>query len=175
MYLKSGVDYYLVNLDGIVIVCKSGESIVSPNFKIKLLSYPDINKVNMMLTSGMKETDINEEIVKKCVVSIIGFENEELDIDLSPAGVIDHLATKIKLNSMLITEDIEKSFEILHQSCSIYERIALVVAHFSNHSFEYCKELPIDELVKRYALCSIAFPLQAPPLVFNVEEESKVG
>lgn len=175
MYLKSGVDYYLVNLDGIVIVCKSGESILSPNFKIKLLSYPDINKVNMMLASGMKESDVNEEVVKKCLISIIGFENEELDIDQSPAGVIDHLATKIRLNSTMVIEDIEKSFEILHQSCSIYERIALVVSHFTNQTYDYCKELPIDELVKRYALCSIAFPSQAPALVFEVEEESKVG
>lgn len=174
MYLKSGVDYYLVNLDGIVIVCKSGESIVSPNFKIKLLSYPDINKVNMMIASGMKEADINEEIVKKCIISIIGFENEELDIDESPAGIVDHIATKIRLNSMLLFEDIEKSFETFVLNTSLYDRIALVVAHFTNNTYEFTKELPIDELLKRYSICHLSFP-GVPPIILEEQKESKVG
>lgn len=174
MYLKSGNDYFLVNLQGISIICKSGLAILSPNIKIKLMSYPDINKVQMMEASGMKESDINEEICNKCVVSLLGFEEEEIDFDESPAGVIDHLATKIKLNSILIVNNIEESYGKMVVACSLYERLAMVVAYYTNNTYEFTQNLPIDELLKRYTLCSLSFR-DVPPLESNVEEESKVG
>ena len=33
MYLKSGIDYYLLNLKELTITCKSGNVLVSPNLK----------------------------------------------------------------------------------------------------------------------------------------------
>lgn len=174
MYLKSGNDYYLVNLQGISIICKSGLAILSPNIKIKLMSYPDINKVEMMQASGMKEADINEEICNKCVISLIGFEEEEIDFEESPAGVIDHLATKIRLNSLLIIENIEDSYQKMVAACSLFERLVMVVSYYTNNTYEYTQNLPIDVLIKRYTLCSLAFK-DVPAIEFNVEEESRVG
>lgn len=174
MYLKSGVDYYLVNLNGITIICKSGLVIQSPNIKFKLLSYPDINKIEMMESSGMKESDINEEIFLKSVIAVIGFEDEEIDIDESPAGIVDHVATKIKLNSILLLKDIEDTYQQLAASCSLLERLAITVAYYTNNTYEYTQSLPIDELFKRYALCSLTFR-DVPPIEANVEQESKVG
>lgn len=173
MYLKSGVDYYIVNLEGITIVCKSGLNIFSPKIKFKLLSYPDINKIHTMTSSGMSELDINEEIFNKCVLSIIGFEDEEIDMDESPAFVVDHIANKIRLNSLSILEDVEASFSAFLNTASLNERLALVVAHFTNQTYEYTQKLPVDELFKRYALCHIAFGVE--PLILPKEEESKVG
>lgn len=174
MYLKSGNDYYLVNLEGISIVCKSGLAILSPNIKIKLLSYPDINKIEMMQMSGMKDTDINEEICNKCIISLIGFESEEIDLEESPAGIIDHLATKIRLNSTLIINNVEDSYQRMASACSLYERLAMVVAHYTNNTYEYTQNLPIDELLKRYTLCSLSFR-DVPPIEFEKVEESRVG
>lgn len=176
MYLHSGVDYFLVTLQDLAITCKSGLVILSPNIKIKLLSYPDINKVEIMTASkGMKESEINEEICNKCIISIIGFEEEEIDFDESPAGIVDHLATKIKYNSFLITKDIEQSYIQMVSVSSLYERMALVVAHYTNNTYEYSQNLPIDELLKRYTICSLAFPRDVPAIEFAKEEESKVG
>lgn len=174
MYLNSGVDYYLVNLKDITIICKSGTIIFSPNFKIKLLSYPDINKIELMESSGMKEVDINEEIVEKCLLTIIGFEEEELDLDNSPAGVVDHLATKIKLNSLMCINEVEETFQKFISTSSLFDRLALVVAHYTNNTYEYTQQLPIDELMKRYAVCYMSFP-NVVPIELNEEVESKVG
>lgn len=175
MYLQSGVDYYITNFEGIRVVCKSGLVLTSPKFKFKLLSYPDMNKINIMLSSGMKEADINDEIVSNCLLSIVGFEEEELDLNESPAGVVDHLATKIRLNSELLVKDIEKTYETMTTVLDLYERLSLVVAHFTNNTYEFTQKLPIDELIKRYTLCSLCFPTQVPPIAFEKEEESKVG
>ena len=174
MYLNSGTDYYIVVLKDLTIVCKSGLHIISPNIIIKLLSYPDINKLEMMQTSGMKEWDINEEICSKCIISIIGFETETIDLDESPAGIIDHIATKIKLNSLIVIEDLPKTYIQMASICSILERLAMVVAHYSNNTYEYTQQLPIDELLKRYAICSLIFR-DVPPIESTEEEESKIG
>lgn len=175
MYLNSGVDYLLIVLEGIEVTCKSGLRIISPNIKFKLLSYPDINKVNLMVTSGMKEVDINDEIFNKCVLEIIGFKDEVIDTEESPAGIVEHIAEKIKLNSKALLNDLEETYQHMVVTASLYERMAMAVAHYSNHPYEYVQQLPIDELIKRYTICSLAFPREVPAIVFEKEEESKVG
>ena len=175
MYLKSGVDYYVVVLEGIEVTCVSGLRIISPNIKFKLLSYPDLSKVNLMLQSGMSKEDIYEEICKKSIKGIIGFDSEEIDFDASPAGIVGHIGFKILENSNQITNDIEESFNTLSGSVSLYERISMVVSYYTNNTYEDAQQLPLDELVKRYAICSMAFPNTVPPIVLEKEEESKVG
>ena len=175
MYLKSGIDYYIVVLQEVDIVCTSGLIIRSPTIKFKLLSYPDLNKIGMMTASRMKDSDINEEVCNKCIIHIVGFEEEIIDFDESPAGIVDHIGSKIRENSVSVIDDLETTFEQMVRLASMFERISLVVAHYTNNTYEYCQGLPVDELMKRYAICSLAFPAQVPPIVFEKEEESKVG
>lgn len=175
MYLKSGVDYYVVVLEGIEVTCISGLRIMSPNIKFRLLSYPDLSKINLMLQSGMSKEDIYEEVCKKSILGIIGFDDEFVDFDNSPAGIVGHIGFKILENSKQITNDIEESFNILSSSTSLYERISMVVSYYSNIKYEDAQQLPLDELIKRYAICSMAFPNTVPPIVLEKEEESKVG
>lgn len=175
MYLKSGVDYYVVVLDGIEVTCVSGLRIISPNIKFRLLSYPDLSKINLMLQSGMSKEDIYEEVCKKSILGLIGFNEEVIDFDNSPAGVVGHIGFKILENSKQIINDIEESFNVLSNSISLYERISMVVSYYSNNKYEDVQQLPLDELIKRYAICSIAFPNSVPPIVLEKEEESKVG
>lgn len=175
MYLKSGVDYYVVVLEGIEVTCISSLRIMSPNIKFRLLSYPDLSKINLMLQSGMSKEDIYEEVCKKSILGIIGFDDEFVDFDNSPAGIVGHIGFKILENSKQITNDIEESFNILSSSISLYERISMVVSYYSNIKYEDSQQLPLDELIKRYAICSMAFPNTVPPIVLEKEEESKVG
>ena len=86
-----------------------------------------------------------------------------------------HIGFKILENSKQITNDIEESFNILSSSISLYERISMVVSYYSNIKYEDSQQLPLDELIKRYALCAQAFPQIVPPLVFEKEEESRIG
>lgn len=175
MYLNSGVDYYVVALNEIEIECESGLRIMGPTIKFKLLSYPDLSKLEMMLNAGMTLEDINEEVCNRCIISIVGFEEERLSFSNSPAGVFSHIGTKIIRNSKEVIRDLEGAFQAFSASASIYDRLILVVSYYTNNSYEFCQNLPIDELVKRYALCSMAFPAQVPPIVFEKNEVSKVG
>ena len=175
MYLTSGIDYYVVVLEDIDVICKSGLRIRSPNIQFRLLSYPDLNKIILMEQSGLANDKINDEIFNKCIIGIIGFDNEHIDFEESPAGIVDHLSHKILVNSKKLIENIEESFQVISESASIYERLALVVSHYTNNTYEFTQQLPLDELIKRYALCSQAFPGLVPALVFEKEEESKVG
>lgn len=175
MYLTSGIDYYVVVLEEIDVFCKSGLQIRSPNIKFKLLSYPDLNKVMLMEQSGIGVEKINEEIVEKSVLGIIGFDNEFINYDESPAGVVDQLAYKILENSRKLILNLEEAFNTLSASASMFEQMSLVVARFTNNTYEYTQQLPLDELIKRYALCTKAFPNDAPIIAKEEEKESKVG
>ena len=174
MYLNSGVDYYIGIFDNSFIITNSGFVIQSPNIKFKLLSYPDLNKVELMSKSGMSENDIYDEIVVKCVEDIIGFPEETIDLEESPAGVIDTLAKKILENSKMILEDLEKTYEHFSTSIPLLDKLVLIVGHYTGSSFDETKLLPVDELIKRYTLCSLSFP-NVPPIVFETEVESRVG
>ena len=175
MYLNSGVDYYLVVLKDIVVHLKSGLSIVSPSIKFKLLSYPDLNKISIMEASGMAESSINEEVCEKCIIGVEGFDGDAIDFDESPAGIVDHISTKIKYNSLIILNQIEEAYNSFVVSSSLLERMSIVVSYYTNNSYEVTQQLPVDELVKRYTICSLAFPQQVPPLILKTEEESRVG
>lgn len=172
MFLGTGIDYYVVPLEGIDIVCKSGAMIRSPLLKVKLLSYPDFNKVELLIRSGRDIDYIYEEVCNHRIESIIGYEQEEIDFNESPAGVLLHIGKKLLDNSRIVLEDLVKSYEELSNSVTLLEQISMIVANHSNHTYEYTKSLPIDELIKRYAICSATFnyaPIQ------NEEENSRVG
>ena len=174
MYLNSGTDYYIGIFDNSHVITESGFAIQAPNIKFKLLSYPDLNKIELMMKSGMSQDNIYDEIVVKCVEEIIGFPQETIDLEESPAGVIDTLAKKILENSKIILEDLEKSYEHFISSTPLLDKFALIVGHYTGLSYNEAKNLPSDELIKLYSLCSISFPNVAP-IVFEEEVESKVG
>lgn len=175
MYLNSGVDYFVTLLDGLFVVCESGVLIQSPNIKFKLLSYPDMSKIDLMYQSKMSVEDIYEEIIEKCVVEVIGFPEEKIDFNESSAGIFKTLAIKILENSKMLVADLEQSFNSFTNTTTLLDQLALVVGYYTHLGYEKSKELPIDELLKRYALCCKGFSQTVPPIVLQEEVESKVG
>ena len=95
MFLTSGTSYYIIALSGSYIHCKSGLVIPSPQVKIKLLTYSDLYKINLMEQSKISLEDIYEEICNKCVLGIQHFEDEEIDYISSPAGIVGHIGQNI--------------------------------------------------------------------------------
>lgn len=172
MLLGSGVDYYILPLDDLDIQCKSGLCIRSPTLKYRLLSYPDINKVEILLRSGKDIDVVYEEVCIDKIETIMGYPDEVVDFDNSPAGLVPHLGRKIIDNSRLVLEDLEKSFLQLSESLTILDRLSIVVSNHTNEAYTQVKQLPIDELLKRYALCCISFGY---PPIQSKEEVNKVA
>lgn len=175
MYLTSGSDYYLAVLEGIDVTCKSGLVIRSPNIKFRLLTLSELSKTEVMKASGMLNININDEIVDLAVLGIIGFEGEKIDFENSPAFVADHLADKIRLNTKTILEDLEGAYNEFITTLNLIEIFAMIVSYYSNTSYENVMNLSLDEVIKRYTICSKAFPHVVPPIKFEEEKSSKVG
>ena len=174
MYLKSGEDYYLASLPGIELLMKSGLIITSPNIKFRLLSFSELNKVETMLQAGMNTNEIDDEITQTCVAYVIGFENEEIDFDNCIAFITSHLASKIFLNSKHLVEDLEKTYNNYMTTIGLVDQVMTVVSYYTNTPYKEVKSLPIDELLKRYTVCSTLFP-NVPPIIKQEIQESKVG
>lgn len=172
MLLGTGVDYYIVPLEGIDITCKSGVMIRSPIIKFKLLSYPDLNKIELLSRSGKSAEYIYEEVCNNKIECILGHEGQVIDFDNSPAGVLIHLGRKLVDNSRTVLEDLVTSYSSLAESVTILDQIAMIVSNHSNNTYEYTKDLPVDELLKRYAICVTCFNYSP---IEPTEEDSKVG
>ena len=177
-YLQTGQDYYVIELIGKKIVCKSGKMILNPTIKVRLLNFNELHKCTEMFGRGMNRVEVYDEIAIACIQQIIAFEEEEIDYELVDAGIIDSIAEKIFMESMALIEDFESTYNrILNSSIiSNLDPIAAIVSYYLTIPFDTVINMPIDEIFKKYVICSLAFPQSVPPIQKTEElKPSKVG
>ena len=174
MYLSSGENYFLVSLPNMKVKCKSGIMITGPNIKVRLLSYSEASKCISMTNSGMNQLLINDEIVEKVVLGVIGFDGEVIDFEASDAGLCDALAERIMMESVYILNNIDLAYERIAPSVTWVETICCIVSNRMSTPYTDVLNLPIDEVIKRYAICQASFP-DLLPLEKAEEKVSKVG
>lgn len=175
MFLTSGTSYYIVALSGSYIHCKSGLVIPSPQVKIKLLTYSDLYKINLMEQSKISLEDIYEEICNKCILGIQHFEEEEIDYVSSPAGIVGHIGQNILHHSRDVFFDLPKTFEAFSNSVTLIDQIHAFVSRYTCTPIKEVREMPIDQLLKDFSIIQSSFPQEIQPIQAPEDEISKVG
>lgn len=175
MFLTAGSSYYLIALSGSYIHCKSGLVIPSPQVKIKLLSYSDLYKINLMEQSQVSLDDIYEEICNKCILGIQHFEEQEIDYAISPAGILTHIGQNILHHSREVFLDLPKTFEAFSNSVTLIDQIHAFVARYTCTPIKEVRELPIDQLIKDFSIIQSSFPQEIQAIQAAEDEISKVG
>lgn len=175
MFLSSGTSYYSVPLTNLIITCKSEQKIHSPNIMFDLLSYSDLNKIEMMMSSNMDLEDIYEEICNKCIRGIMHFPNEAIDYDASPAGVVTHLGQKILHHSRQTCEHIQETFAVFSENVTLIDQLTAFVSRYTCTPIKEVREYPVDRIVREYSILQAAFPSELQPIVIEEEKVSRVG
>lgn len=175
MFLTSGSSYYLIALSGSYIHCQSGLVIPSPQVKVKLLSYSDLYKIDLMDQSKVTLEDIYEEICNKCILGIQHFEDESIDYVHSPAGIVGHIGQNILHHSRDVFMDLPKTFAAFSQSVTLIDQVQAFVSRYTCTPIKEVRELPIDQLLKDFSIIQSSFPHEIQPIQNQEEEISKVG
>lgn len=174
MFLTSGQGYYSVPLEGITIELESGKSLQNPNIKFKLLSYSDITKLEMLSLSNLSQLDIYEEICNKCILGILYYDEEKIDFDKSPAGIIDHIGSKILHHSREILKNIEDTYNVFANTVTPLDQMQAILSRYTSTPLDTVREYPLDKLFRDYAVISTVFP-EAQPIELVQEQTGKVG
>jgi len=175
MFLTSGTSYYSIPLLNINLTCKSKNIIQDPNIKFKLLSFSDLTKIDILLSSNISMSEIYDEICHKCILGILYHEGEEIDFERSPAGVLEHLGEKILYHSRDIIKDIQKTFEIFSSNITLLDQIQAFVSRYTCTPLKEIRDLPLDQLLRDFSIVQAAFPNEIQPIVLEEEKVSKVG
>jgi len=140
-------------------------------FIIRLLTYDELVRVTSLDTeNSIINLIIEEDIFATSLISISGINTEMgIDIEGMEAGVISTIASAIINTSRFYLADIEASIEKEKRESTVFNQMQLVVAKNFNIQFKDVIKMPIDELVRKFALFQETFPNES--LVFNKEEK----
>lgn len=127
-----------------------------------------------MVASSMQEEDIFEEICNKCVLGLVYLPNEQLDYDISPAGIVSHLGNKILHHSRDACNDIPKTFQMLSNHITLIDQITAFVSRFTCTPIKEVRDYPIDQLLRDFTIIQSAFPNEVQPITQEEEQVSKV-
>lgn len=176
MLLSTKEGYYIIPLQGVTVVCKSGTTLDNPIIMFELLSFSNLQKIDLMITSGIREDDIHEEIVLRNVLGILYKENEEIDYIKTPAGVITHLGEKILHHSRDVVLNVFDYFASFSNQVTLIDQVMAFVSRYTCTPLDQVKKYPVDKLLKDFATVQAAFPHEVQPLIPSEEEqESSVG
>lgn len=174
MYLSSGSNYYIIPFVKRIIYTKSGIAIQNPNFKVRLLSYSELNKVMMLNDAGTDSFKVNEEIFSVCCLGVLEFEEETLLLD-ECAGIVDTIATKVYKESVNVLQNPPDYFNGSLTTCTLMEVWAGNVANILNLNYLEVLSLPVSEIIRLYAIAYLVSGRNIPPIEVHEEVASKVG
>lgn len=175
MFLTTGHSFYTVPLSGTYIKTKKGLLIENPSITFKLLSFSDLAKLEIMIQSGIDISEVYLEICNKSITGVIHLEGDNIDFMASPAGVLDHLGSKILHHSKGVLDDLPTTFSAMLNRVTLLDQIEAVVCRYTNTPMVEIKCLPLDELIKKYSVLHASFPNEVMPIVIEEDEVSKVG
>lgn len=175
MFLTSGNSYYSIPLMNIILVCNSGQKVQNPNIMFNLLSYSDLNKIDIMMASNMDDEDIYEEICVKCIRGLMHFPDEVINFNESPAGIVTHLGQKILHHSRQTCENIQETFAVFSNTVTLVDQLTAFVSRYTCTPIREVRDYPIDRLVREYSIIQSAFPNEMQPIVIEEEKVSRVG
>ena len=155
-----------IDLKGFFIITNKGDIIDEPTLLVSLFTKVEIEYFLQLLKLNTLQTLIIEEgIVKENVVGIVGYPDQSIDLNFTPAGVITLIASSISFKSEeIIANEGNKVYEDIANSVNTIEVMANIISFYMNTRYEEVIQLPINEIFRRYAICQKSFPNQVEPL-----------
>ncbi len=154
MFLNSGLSYYNVVLNNRIIYTEKGLQIKNPSFKIRLLTYAEYAKIDIMRKANVPPSDIYEDIFTACYLGILGFEDETLNAE-ETGLLIDTLGALIFKESSKYFTNPEYHFNTASNDISKFDIWCGFIARILNLNYDDVKQKPIDEIIRLYSLSFI--------------------
>lgn len=147
----------------------------------RLLTFDELKVVDKLLPDEKDKPDfsssikleLEEDIFRKCVYQIFGVSDiKDIDLDTLEAGLISTVSGLILRRSYDHVQDFSGWLNKYIGSAQIYDQIKLYVSRYFNMTYKEVQELPIDILLKKYAVFHATFPNEALKLDGQQESHS---
>jgi hypothetical protein len=160
-----GINRAVIDLNSFYIVSDKAEIIENPKVIVDLLSPQELKRyVNLSEFSIVAEFETQQTIVQDKLVKIFGFEKRKLDLNLTPAGVVELIAECIANKSCDYLKNAVKYYDDIASNTFFVDQMCAIVSYYMNTPYDVVKTLPINEIYTRYAICQAAFPNQIQPI-----------
>lgn len=159
---NSGIHGVSIPLTGLEVTI-NGNVYKDPICIARLLTVDELERVNRFDTTSPKSRAlIEEDIIENTFESFIGITSD-VDWGDIEAGIITTIVDAIVLKSVEYASDIISSLEEFTCQINILHSIQAIVSRFTSTPFSDVEDLPISELLRRYAICIATFPEEVRP------------
>jgi len=129
----------------------------------RLLTLPEIERLHSFATNTDNElSTIDEEVVRLTFRSFLGI-TDTVDWNAIEGGIIALISQSVRLQSILFVSDPITHLNKLRAQIGLYDSIQAIVSRFMATPFDVVRNLPINELLKRYAICLETFKEEVNP------------
>ena len=165
------MDYNILNVpDGGVLITLHGHFTINrvvyqdPIISARLLTMHEIERVNYLnIEHPVSRMQIEEDILHNVFDEVIGL-GTSVDWDDCEAGFIETIVNAITLTSIAYLTDTINQFNIVANTLHVVNSMCAIISRFMCTPFSEVEKLPINEVFRRYAICTIAFPKEVMPL-----------
>jgi len=131
-------------------------------FIFRLMTIDELMRLNSLNTDNlMVKLEAEEEIFNLCLIDVIGLD-KKIDLDKIESGIISTIAVVIVKRSTYYLLNTEEALQKEPEYLTIYDQMQLMVCKHFNMNFNEVVNLPIDDLIRKFALIQITFPPQEP-------------
>ncbi|MDB4533404.1 hypothetical protein N9242_00930 [Vicingaceae bacterium] len=139
----------------------NGASYENITFIVRLLTYDELVRVNSINTDDpVVNLIIEEDIFNITLYDVVGL-GKDIDINEIEAGVISTISSAIMNSSNFYFSDPQAAIVKEEKESTLFNQMQLIVAKNYNILFKDIIKMPIDELVRKFALFQTTFPDQA--------------
>ena len=150
----------ILDLHGFFIITSKMDIIDNPK-----IIFNGLRSDELYLLDYIERATVYEELVRDNVIEIFSYPTQKIDINYSPAGVIDMIAEAIlQLTYDYLTNKDDMKFNEAASKVTYLDNMQAIIAHYLNIPFKEVCKMSINELYKKYAICAQTFPHQVAPL-----------
>lgn len=161
----------ILDLHGFFIITSKMDIIDNPKIIFNGLRADELYLLDYIeKLDSIERMTIYEEIVRDNVIEIFSYPGQKIDINYSPAGVVNMVAEAVlQLTYDYLVNANDQKYLRAVNTVTYLDNMQAIVAHYLNIPFNTVCEMSINELYKKYAICAQTFPHQVSPLQRNEE------
>lgn len=165
-----GLNSAVIDLEGFFLLIENPSDdnfviVENPKIVVDLLTPEELKRyVNLTKASTENKVAVEHVIVRDKVTEVLGYKGRNISIMYSPAGVISTVAGLIFNKSFEYLEEVEYCYNQHIESINILDQMCGIVSYYLNTPYEVVKNLPVNEIFKRHAICCKSFPMQVNDL-----------
>lgn len=165
-----GLNSAVIDLDGFFLLLENPEQnnyiiVENPKVVVDLLTPEELKRyVNLVRATTENKVPVENVLVRDKITEIIGYRGKTISIMGSPAGVVSTIAGLIFNKSFEYLQHKEYNYGLHIDNIDVLDQMCAIISYYLNTPYEVVKNLPVNEIFKRHAICCRSFPHQVNDL-----------